>query len=78
MWLCSFGTTFVSCRDMLFICVRVIQTSKIFVNMLHNWCYRYSSYNSNFKCVGLTIKCIGSKPIHYVINLDIVFILYDF
>ena len=32
----------------------------------------YSSYNSNIKCVGSTIKYIGFESIHYVINLDIV------
>ena len=33
---------------------------------------RYSSYNSNIKYVGSTIKCIGFELIHYVINFNIV------
>ena len=78
MWLCSLDTTFVCRHHMVFICVRVIQTSKVFVNMLHNWCYRYSNHNSNFKCVSSTIKYIGYESIHYAINLDVVFILYGF
>ena len=32
----------------------------------------YSSYNSNVKCVDLTIKFIGFEPIHYAIKLDVV------
>ena len=32
----------------------------------------YSSYNSNIKCVGLTIKYIDFELIHCVINLDVV------
>ena len=40
--------------------------------MIQNWNYRYSSQNNNIKCVGLAIKCIGFKPIHYAINSDIV------
>ena len=32
----------------------------------------YPSHNSNIKCVGLTIKCVGFELIHYAINLDVV------
>ena len=32
----------------------------------------YSNHNSNIKCVGLIIKCIGFKSIHYAINLNVV------
>ena len=32
----------------------------------------YSSNNSNNKYVGSTIDCVGFKPIHYTIDLDIV------
>ena len=28
------------------------------------------SHNSNIKCVGSTIKCIGFVSIHFAINLD--------
>ena len=40
--------------------------------MLQNWNHRYSSHNSNIKCVGSTIIYIGFELIHYAINLDIV------
>ena len=58
-------------------CMRAIQTSKVYPvndkksNQWSSICYgnhRYFSYNSNIKCVGLTIKCISFKPIHYAIN----------
>ena len=42
------------------------------VSMLQNWIRRYSSNNSNIKCVKLTIKCIGFESFHYAINLDII------
>ena len=32
----------------------------------------YSSYNSNIKCVGSTIKYISFESIHYTINMNIV------
>ena len=32
----------------------------------------YSSHNSNIKCLGSTIKCIGFEPNHCAINLNIV------
>ena len=32
----------------------------------------YFSYNSNIKCIDLTIKCINFKSIHYTINLGVV------
>ena len=32
----------------------------------------YYSHNSNIKCVGLVIKCIGFEPIDYAINLNVV------
>ena len=32
----------------------------------------YSSYNSNFKYVGSTIKCINFESIHYNINHNVV------
>ena len=42
------------------------------VNMLQNLNYRYSSHNSNIKCVCLTIKYISFRPIQYAINSDVV------
>ena len=53
----------------MFICVKTIQTSKVYiisdkkvksmiVSILQNWNHRYSSHNSDIKCVGSTIKCI--------------------
>ena len=32
----------------------------------------YYSYNSNIKCVDLTIKCIGFDSFYYTINLNVV------
>ena len=32
----------------------------------------YSTYNSNIKYIGSTIKCIGFELIDYVINLNVV------
>ena len=40
--------------------------------MLQNYSHMYSNNNSNIKCVGLPIKCIGFEPIHYAINLNVV------
>ena len=67
MWLCRLGTS--RCLDAAFICVRAIQTSKaypindkkikpIVINMWQNQNHRYSSHNSNIKCVGSTINCV--------------------
>ena len=58
------------CRGMTYICVGAIQTSKsisdrrkeiksMVINMLQNWSHWYSSHNSNIKCIGSTIKCVG-------------------
>ena len=41
------------------------------VSILQNLSHRYSSHNSNIKCVDSTIKCIGFESFHYVINLDV-------
>ena len=49
--------------------------------MLQNLNYKYSSHDSNSKCVGSTIKYIGFEPIHYTINLNVVssfMVLSDF
>ena len=42
------------------------------ISMLENWSQRYSSHNSNIKCVDLAIKCINFEWFHYAINLDVV------
>ena len=42
------------------------------INMLQNWSQRYSSHNSNIKCVDSTIKSLGFESFHYAINLDVV------
>ena len=55
--------------------VHTIRDKKIksmIVSMLQKWSQRYSSHNSNIKCVDLTIKCIGFESFHYAINLDVV------
>ena len=83
-FVCRLTATFV-CRHRspTLICVKMIQTTQVYsicdkkinsmvVNILHNWNHRYSSDNSNIKCVGSTIKCISFEPIHYTISLDIV------
>ena len=70
-------------RDTTFICVLVIQASKLYrikdkkiksmvICMLQNFSLMYYSHNSNIKYVNSTIKCIGFKSIHYVINFDVV------
>ena len=40
---------------------------------------RFSSHNSNIKCVDSTIKCIGFESFYYIINLDVVssFIIFS-
>ena len=48
------------------------EIKSLVVNILQNWSHRYSSHNSNIKCVGSTIKCTGFESIHYAINLNIV------
>ena len=40
--------------------------------MLQNWSQKYSSHNNNINCVESTIKCIGFKSFHYIINLDVI------
>ena len=42
------------------------------VNILQNESNRYFSHNSNIKCIGSTIKCVRSEPIHYAINIYVV------
>ena len=32
----------------------------------------YYSHNSNIKYISSIINCLGFKPIHYAINLDVV------
>ena len=41
------------------------------ISILHNQSQKYSSHNSNIKCVDSTIKCIDFESFHYVINLDV-------
>ena len=54
------------------------EIKSMIVSMLQKWSQRYSSHNSNLKCVDLTIKCIGFESFHYAINLDVVssFVVY--
>ena len=65
---CHYGATF--------ICVLVIRTKQeiksMVVSMLQTWSQRYSSHNSNIKCVDSTIKCISFESFHYAINLNVV------
>ena len=42
------------------------------VSMLQNWSQRYSSHNSNIKCVDSTIKCICFEWLYYAIKLNVV------
>ena len=42
------------------------------ISMLQNLSQRYSSHNSNIKCVYSTIKCIGIELFHCANNLDVV------
>ena len=84
VWLCCLGTTFVCRRrGTIFICMRSIQTNKIYSindkksNQWSSLCcknrsYKYSSHNSNIKCVNSTIKYTNFEPIHYAINLNVV------
>ena len=44
------------------------------VSMLQNWNQRYSSHNSNIKCVDSTIKCIGFESFHFAINVHSLFL----
>ena len=48
------------------------EIKSMIVSMLQNWSQRYSSHNSNIKCVDSTIKCIGFESFRYAINLDVV------
>ena len=42
------------------------------INMLYKWNHRYSSYNTNIKYIGSTIKYLNFERIHYAINLNVV------
>ena len=42
------------------------------INILQNLSQRYSSHNSNIKCVDSTINCISFESFHNVINLNVV------
>ena len=42
------------------------------VNILQNLSHKYSSHNSNIKCVESTINYVDFQPIHYTINLDVI------
>ena len=46
--------------------------TSMIISMLKNWSQRYSSHNSNIKCVDSTIKCIGIESFHCVNNMDVV------
>ena len=47
------------------------EIKSMIINILQNLSHRYSSHNSNIKCIG-TIKRVDSKLVHYVINLNVV------
>ena len=86
VWLCRLDTK-VCFLSSAFICVWMIQTRKTYpirdkkiqsmiVYMLENLSHRYSSHNSNIKCVGFELIHYAIKP--YVISSYIAFREFDF
>ena len=69
-WLCCLSTTvwFSSSWYDIFLCLGDLDKQNMYdqrqevksmvVSMLKNWSHRYSSHNSNIKCIDSTIKCI--------------------